>query len=175
MRRSPGTVLATTPHSFKGYDAEVIVIPAADRFYAKDKGVLANELYVAMTRARSILALFTGSGSGEINEALARCSQQLADTPVIDRGVSMRDDFRGLLDVFGEEKGQWLYGVLSKHRIEQEPIVAPGGEVIAEPVFWFTSNGGKHACFGPKQPSPSTLARLAGMGVSVLPVGAAVP
>jgi hypothetical protein len=175
MRRSPGTVLATTPHSFKGYDAEVIVIPAADRFYAPGKGVLANELYVAMTRARSILALFTGSGSGEISEALARCSQLLAATPVIDLGGSMRDDFRWLLDVFGEDNGPWLHGLLSKHRIEQEPIVAPGGEVIAEPVFWFAANGDKHACFGPKQPSPSTLARLKGIGVSVLPVGAAVP
>jgi hypothetical protein len=87
----------------------------------------------------------------------------------------MRDDFRWLLDVFGEDNGPWLHGLLSKHRIEQEPIVAPGGEVIAEPVFWFAANGDKHACFGPKQPSPSTLARLKGIGVSVLPVGAAVP
>jgi superfamily I DNA/RNA helicase len=172
MRRSPGTVLATTPHSFKGYDSEVIVIPAADRFYAPGKP-LANELYVAMTRARSILALFTRDGSGEINEALAKCSRQLADTPVVDRGISVRDDFRGLLDVFGDDNGQWLHGLL-KHGLVQEPIMSPEGEVIAEPVFWFTANGGKHACFGRKQPSQSTLARLEVMGVSVLPVGAAV-
>jgi hypothetical protein len=176
MRRSEGTVLATTPHSFKGYDAEVIVIPAADRFYAPGKGVLANELYVAMTRARSLLALFTGSGPGEINEALKRCTDQLADTPVVDVAISSRDEFRGLLDIFGDEHGQWLHAILSRHHIVQEPIVAPDGEVIAEPVFWLTANDhGKHACFGPRNPSQTTLSRLAGLGVAVLPVGVAVP
>jgi superfamily I DNA/RNA helicase len=176
MRRSEGTVLATTPHSFKGYDAEVIVIPAADRFYAPGRGALANELYVAMTRARSLLALFTASGCDEIIEALKRCSDQLLYTPVVDPALSARDEFRGLLEVLGDQQGQWLYGLLSSHHIVQEPIVAPDGEVVAEPVFWLTAKDHrKHACFGKIKPSQTTLTRLADLGVAVLPVGAAVP
>ncbi len=138
--------------------------------------MLANELYVAMTRARSLLALFTGSRPGEINEALRRCNEQLSNTPEVDLAISARDEFRGLLDILGDKHGQWLYGLLSSHHIVQEPIVAPDGEVIAEPVFWLTANDhGKHACFGSKTPSQATLARLADLGVVVLPVGATVP
>src|SRR5690606_26147823 len=56
--RDPRSVTVTTSHSFKGYDAEVVVIPGVDQFVAKDTGILANNLYVAMTRARSILAIY---------------------------------------------------------------------------------------------------------------------
>jgi superfamily I DNA/RNA helicase len=172
MNRTGGVVLATTPHSFKGYDAEVVIIPAADRFFAREKGVLANELYVAMTRARSILTVFTGPGPGVlITETLRRCAGQLADIPVVEQEVSVRDDFRGLLDIFGNDHGQWLHGVLSTHQIVQEPIVAPDGEVVAEPVFWLNNNGRIHACFGPRRPSRATLDRLERMGVAELPVG----
>lgn len=51
------TVFATTPHSFKGYDSEIVVIAGVDQFVAAD-GVLASTLYVAMTRARSMLHLY---------------------------------------------------------------------------------------------------------------------
>lgn len=175
MRRSEGTVLATTPHSFKGYDAEVVVIPAADKFYAPIKGVLANELYVAMTRARSLLALFTGSGPGEINDALKRCTEQLADIRAVDDPASVRDDFRAMLDIIGDKHGQWLHGLMSRYRIVQEPIVSTAGEVIAEPVFWLNANGRVHACFTPGNPSQATMGRLTGLGMVVIPVGVAVP
>ena len=175
MRRSEGTVLATTPHSFKGYDAEVVVIPAADKFYAPIKGVLANELYVAMTRARSLLSLFTGSGPGEINDALKRCTEQLADIRAVDDPASVRDDFRAMLDIIGDKHGQWLHGLMSRYRIVQEPIVSPAGEVIAEPVFWLTANGRVHACFTPGNPSQATMGRLTGLGMAVLSVEGDVP
>jgi superfamily I DNA and RNA helicase len=51
------TVIVTTTQSFKGYDAEVVVIGGVERFIGGKK-ILANNLYVAMTRARSILAIF---------------------------------------------------------------------------------------------------------------------
>src|SRR4051794_27070910 len=57
--RSDGAVTASTAHSYKGYDSEVVVIAGAEQFIAKEKGVLANTLYVAMTRARSVLAVYT--------------------------------------------------------------------------------------------------------------------
>ena len=51
------TLLLTTPHSFKGYEAEVVIIPFVDCYIAEGQ-VLSNPLYVAMTRARSILSIY---------------------------------------------------------------------------------------------------------------------
>ncbi len=56
--RRDNTLLLTTPASFKGYEAEVVLIPCADAFVAPGQGVLADSLYVAMTRARSILLMY---------------------------------------------------------------------------------------------------------------------
>jgi len=47
-------VVITTPHSFKGYDAEVVVVPGIDRF-APQGNLLTAPLYVALTRARTVL------------------------------------------------------------------------------------------------------------------------
>ena len=56
--RAEGAVLVSTSHSYKGYDSEVVVIAGVEQFIAREKGILANNLYVAMTRARSILAVY---------------------------------------------------------------------------------------------------------------------
>jgi superfamily I DNA/RNA helicase len=48
-------VIATTPHSFKGYDKEIVIIAGVDAFAEPDR---ARTLYVAMTRARSLLAVY---------------------------------------------------------------------------------------------------------------------
>jgi len=177
MNRTGRVLLATTPHSFKGYDAEVIVIPSADAFIAKGKGILANELYVAMTRARSILTLFTGSGTGAINQTLKKCANQIADTPVVDKEISHRDDFHGLLGALGGKTiGPWLHQLMSKHHLFQEPLINPEGVVVAEPVFWLKTNSGRvHACFGPKHPPKATLDRLKSLGIAVLPTGNSLP
>lgn len=70
-----------TPHSFKGYDAEIVIILAADLYIlGKKQGrkQLIHALYVAMTRARSILYISAikrseGSPSKDINDTIARC------------------------------------------------------------------------------------------------------
>ncbi|RMH04889.1 MAG: AAA family ATPase [Nitrospirae bacterium] len=73
-------VLITTPHSFKGYDAEIIVIVSAEHFVGGDR-ILSNALYTAMTRARSILDIHACSSIQDerkrekgrrITDALAR-------------------------------------------------------------------------------------------------------
>lgn len=51
------TIVVATPNSFKGWDSEVLVLAGAD-YFAAGKGVLAHSLYTAMTRARSVLAVF---------------------------------------------------------------------------------------------------------------------
>ena len=67
FQRRSNTVLMTTSNSFKGYESEVVLIPCADQFVGAGYQTLANSLYVAMTRARSILAVYaqnSASGSG---------------------------------------------------------------------------------------------------------------
>jgi superfamily I DNA/RNA helicase len=56
-----GTVVVTTPQSFKGYDAEVVLVAGADRFRSAERGVLAETLYVALTRARSVLEIYAST------------------------------------------------------------------------------------------------------------------
>jgi len=44
FERSHNILLATTSHSYKGYDSEVVIVPAADQYTAKERGALANNL-----------------------------------------------------------------------------------------------------------------------------------
>lgn len=55
--QDPSTIVVTTPHSFKGWESEVLVLAGAD-YFANENGVFAHQLYTAMTRARSVLAVF---------------------------------------------------------------------------------------------------------------------
>jgi AAA domain len=56
--RRDNTLLVTTPHSYKGYESEVVLIPCIDQYVTTDGRILACPLYVAMTRARSLLAMY---------------------------------------------------------------------------------------------------------------------
>ncbi|MFG0261923.1 MAG: AAA domain-containing protein [Novipirellula sp. JB048] len=70
FERQPNTLVATTPHSFKGYESEVVLIPGVDCFVAPQAKVLANSLYVAMTRARSLLGIYGVSGGSEASRKI---------------------------------------------------------------------------------------------------------
>lgn len=65
FQRDERTIIVTTPHSFKGFEAEIVVIAGVDQFNIRRMGIHTNALYVAMTRARSILAIF-GKQSNQI-------------------------------------------------------------------------------------------------------------
>jgi superfamily I DNA/RNA helicase len=58
FERRPNTLIVTTSHSYKGYESEVVLIPCVDQYVTGDGNILANNLYVAMTRARSLLAIY---------------------------------------------------------------------------------------------------------------------
>ena len=77
FERQPNTLIATTAHSFKGYESEVVVIPCVDNYVAAEGKILENSLYVAMTRARSLLAIYgmkRGSeASRRIGETIGKC------------------------------------------------------------------------------------------------------
>ncbi|MEO9934546.1 ATP-binding domain-containing protein [Rhodopirellula bahusiensis] len=77
FERQPNTLVATTAHSFKGYESEVVVIPCVDNYVAPEGKILENSLYVAMTRARSLLAIYGMNRGSEasrmIGETIGAC------------------------------------------------------------------------------------------------------
>lgn len=88
FQRKPNTLLATTPHSYKGYESEVVVIPCVDHYVAPEAKLVANGLYVAMTRARSLLAMYgvhsASDASRTISSTIAACVDLQAMSPAID-------------------------------------------------------------------------------------------
>ena len=178
FERSNNLLLATTPHSYKGYDSEVVIVAAVDQFKAKEKGVLAHALYVAMTRARSILTMFSQSMKNQhaqrLYGVLEECLDQLEERPNVDSQISAQDDMVELLGRIGREHKNWLRGLWSTHGISQEPIITKKGEIIAEPLFQVTVAGCVYACFGNEQPRQRTLRRLEDSKVKILGVGQSV-
>jgi superfamily I DNA/RNA helicase len=88
FERQLNTLLVTTCHSFKGYDAEVVMIPCADQYTTQDGEILAANLYVAMTRARSLLAIYSlnegHQASRRLNETLQSCIDTQNSPPLIE-------------------------------------------------------------------------------------------
>ena len=89
------TLVATTPHSFKGYESEVVLIPCVDYYVAAEGKLLANSLYVAMTRARSLLGIYGIQGgslaSHKLTETIASCIDALNSPPDTQLGSCNND------------------------------------------------------------------------------------
>jgi superfamily I DNA/RNA helicase len=87
FERQPNTLVATTAQSFKGYESEVVVIPCVDNYVASEGRILENSLYVAMTRARSLLAIYglnRGSeASRKIGETISTCCSIQNTRPIV--------------------------------------------------------------------------------------------
>jgi superfamily I DNA/RNA helicase len=174
-RGSHSAVRASTCHSFKGYDAEVIMIPAIDQFWADSTGVLASNLYVAMTRARSLLLLYAHQGyhpfSKQICAVIEGCLDDLHEHPVVDHHVSRHDDFVDLLERIGEKHRDWLAGLLARYQVVHEPLFSADGEVIAEPLFWVRIGDVRFACFGKATPALRVQQKLEDFGINLLALG----
>jgi len=169
------TVTVTTPQSFKGYDSEIVVIPGVDQFVARGVGVLAHSLYVAMTRARSILAVY-GLKRNSIEEArilntLQECYDQLIDHGDVAKEISSIDEFEDVLERVGSSHRTWLEKIWKDHWIEQEPLLAEDGEILAEPLFWFQDDQRTFVCFGNDKPGKSTQYRLEDAGIRIISAG----
>ncbi len=151
FERQPNTLVVTTPHSFKGYESEVVLIPCVDQFVTGEGRILANSLYVAMTRARSLLAIYgtnTGSSaSRSLLETIADCVALQNAPPNIDTSSSIQDDLIDILKRIGPEHRPWLVNLWKSHQIHQEPILNDSGQIVADPLFWFEHEGMKWACF----------------------------
>jgi superfamily I DNA/RNA helicase len=64
-------VVVSTPHSYKGHDAELVVVVGLDDFYTKGEPLVAP-IYVALTRARTLLVVTaTRAASGPAKRIVA--------------------------------------------------------------------------------------------------------
>lgn len=178
FERSSNQLLATTSHSFKGYDSEVVIIPGVDQYKAQGKGVLANNLYVAMTRARSVLALFAqrmnDSDAKQLYKVIEDCLGHLEEAPEIESEISPQDDIVEIIDRIGNEHRKWLIDLWSKCKVSQEPLMTKTGEVIAEPLFSFRIGKHTYACFGSELPRKRILQRLEDFDVKPIIAGESI-
>lgn len=174
-KRAPNRVIATTSASMKGHDSEIVIIPSVDSFKARDTGILARNLYVAMTRARSILTLFahrsTNTESKILFQAIDTCLDSVHHHPRVDSHTSVHDDIADLVEMIGEEHRKWLQGLWNQFDVSQEPLLTKDHELIAEPLFWIKHTGRIMACFGDKLPKQRTIEKLVDQGIGVLKVG----
>src|SRR5262249_30659117 len=138
--RDEKTVVISTLHSFKGYDAEIVVVAGAERFIG-EKQLLPNNLYVAMTRARSKLSIFayaqTNPNAQKILSVLDDCIDGLLVQPEVEPEISNLDDFEDVAARIGPNQRDWLMRLWKSHEIQKEPITARDGEILAQPLFWF--------------------------------------
>jgi superfamily I DNA and RNA helicase len=150
FERNDNTLVMTTSHSYKGYESEVIIIPCVDQYVTGRGKILSNNLYVAMTRARSLLAIYgtrNGSSSAkQIFDELELCVNLLNSTPTIETETSRQDDFNDLLEQIGVEHRKWLRQLWKRFDIKQEPILDDSGKVLAQPLFWLKHKSSLYVC-----------------------------
>jgi superfamily I DNA and RNA helicase len=159
--RRDNTLIVTTSNSYKGYESEVVFVVGVDQFVTIDEQILASNLYVAMTRARSLLAIYGTTAntpaSQRLCEVLLRCTER-QQTPVdVDMASSVQDDLSDILHFIGVQHRAWLIDLWKRFEVQQEPIVDASGAVIAEPVFWFVHQERIRACFGEHMPADKAL------------------
>jgi hypothetical protein len=179
--RSETNVLASTLHSFKGYDSEVIVIAGVEQFIAQGK-ILAHNLYVAMTRARSILAVYAYKRTNPnrntqlLLSTLQECMDVVEKSRVeVEQEVSDLSDFEDVLGTVGPGHRDWLVRLWKTYLIQQEPITATDGEILAEPLFWFQLDDRVIACFGKEEPGPYTMHKLEDNRIEIIRPGQILP
>lgn len=174
-QRGNHILLATTSHSFKGYDSEIVIVPGIDQYKAKDVGVLANNLYVAMTRARSVLTLFSqrmnDPNARLLYEVVQDCLDHLSERPEVETDMSPQDDLVDLLGQIGRTHNKWLAGIWNTYGISQEPLQTDKGEIVADPLFTFRIGKQRFACFGNKPPKQRIRQRLEDFGVVLIEPG----
>jgi superfamily I DNA/RNA helicase len=178
--REENTVVASVTPSFKGYEAEVVVIGGVERFIAQGE-ILPNNLYVAMTRARSVLAIYAYQQARpkpeatKLLETVEKCLDGLLERPKVEQEISNLDDFEDLLGRLGADNRSWLAGLWKSYMIQQEPIMAKDGEILAEPLFWFQDDDRVFACFGDDDPGAHALHKLEDNGIEVVRPGQELP
>jgi hypothetical protein len=167
------TVVITTPHSMKGHESEIVVVPAADTFVKiSSPGAPAppepQMLYVAMTRARSLL-LVTGTDVGGASAAaivstLQSAREDLGSPPADEPVCSPVEEELAILEKIGSEHREWYQAIVREYGIETGPITRSDGSIAAEPLFAWREGSTVRACFG-ERPSEFVLRELEELGV----------
>lgn len=170
-------VVVSTLHSFKGYDAEIVVVAGTERFLGKVgdiREILANNLYVAMTRARSLLAIFAygrerpDQQTNHLITTMEQCLDCLLESPKVEREISNIEAFEDVLDALGDNHRNWLEKLWKRHQIQQERIIASDGEILGEPLFWFKAEDRVMVCFGKQMPGRHTMFKLEDNGIEII-------
>ncbi len=174
-QRSNNTLLATTSHSFKGFDSEIVIIPAVDQYKANEVGVLANALYVAMTRARSILTLFSqkmkNNDAEKIYEVIKESLKYLTERSEVEFENTFQDDFIEILDSLGQQHKQWLINLWKKYQVIQEPLMTKNGVIVADPLFLIKTKEKYYVCYGEELPDAAICSKLGKYGVGLIRAG----
>jgi hypothetical protein len=169
-------LIVSTAHSFKGYEAEAVVIPGADKFAVKKEKALTSALYVAMTRARSLLYVSSirRSGNGperDIVNALTTCDKLArGQKPADDFGLKGKEAVDEIAERFTPEQRSWIENLSKSQKLNFEPILREDGSIVAEPAFWFERHGSIYAGFD-NPPDTATKFDLEDEGAIILAPG----
>ena len=79
--------------------------------------------------------------------------------------LPLADDLNDILEQIGPEYRKWLVDLWKQYEIDQEPILAPNGTVLAEPLFTLHQNESRWACFGTTPTSPESAQALKDAGI----------
>jgi len=169
-------IRATTPHSFKGYDAEIVIVPSVNCYRARGEA-LSSALYVALTRARSLLYVHghhDGNATGaRILSVLQTCDRILGTRLSSGDENGDADRVEDLVRSIGEEHRDWLMKLNLTHSLKTEPIRYKR-KIVAEPIFHFQANGHTWICLGEHPPSTSVLDQLKSLSAQFIRPGEAI-
>jgi len=83
-------------------------------------------------------------------------------------GQGPLNNHEDILERLGDGRRHWLAKIWESRRsIQQEPITASDGEILAEPIFWFQVDRRVFACFGNEEPGAHTLHKLEDNGIDI--------
>ena len=163
LKARENQILTTTPNSFKGHDAEVVIMPFINRYMIPTGGIAAKQIYVGLTRARSVLKIIASQSrqheSIYLYKVLDRCLESLKMPFSRLTNDAEEIKLRDLVQRLGKDKQEWISSITTRYQIIQEALIIDGKK-IAEPVFWFQVGSGGYAYFGDKYPNRNVLRNL---------------
>lgn len=180
---SDNLVIVTTAHSLKGHESELLAVPCADKFAARGASgetvTLPHVLYVALTRARSLLYVSAidrspGSPGAAIVDALQTSLEDLRSVPAESPASTRRELHLDLLERVEPPHREWAEKLLTQFAPQIGPVCRPDGSIVTQPLFWLELPAGKFA-FLTNPASPFIVQELGDAGFSVLAPGAMPP
>ncbi len=150
IRPDDRAITATTVHSFKGYDAELVWVFDAGNFALPDR-TLAYPLYVAMTRAKSQLILSghhsTNPTANQLLQLLRQTQVDLREARQLDTETDREDIRRELIHCLGNDHQDWIDELIRRQPIKLSPLLDSEGRIAHEPLFHFRTPLFHYVCF----------------------------